>query len=45
MKEYMHSFYHLLNDVRKSNDIKSLLRYEISNITYFISKLMRALNY
>ncbi len=45
MKPNIHDFYHLLNTVRKSNGIKSFLLYEVTNVSFFISKLMRALNY
>ena len=45
MKEYLHNFYHFLNTVRKSNSIKPFIWYEINNITYFITRVMRALNY
>jgi hypothetical protein len=45
MKPNTHTFYHLLNTVKKTNGIKLFLMYEITNVIYFISKLMRALNY
>jgi len=45
MKANIHDFYHLLNAVKKSNGIKSYLWYAAMNISYFVSRLMRILNY
>jgi len=45
MKANTHNFYHLFNTVRKSNGIKPFLWYTATNITYYITKLLRILNY
>jgi hypothetical protein len=45
MKANIDNFYHLLNAVKKSNGIKSYLWYAATNFSYFISRLMRILNY
>ena len=45
MKINTHSICEMVNTVRKSNGIKSYLWYVTMNVTYFISKLMRILNY
>ncbi|WP_158996017.1 hypothetical protein [Mucilaginibacter sp. L196] len=45
MKINTHSICQMVNTVRKSNGIKPYLWYITMNVTYFISKLMRILNY
>jgi hypothetical protein len=45
MKANIDNFYHLLNAVKKSNGIKSYLQYAAISLSYFITRLMRILNY
>nr|NYE66336.1 hypothetical protein [Mucilaginibacter sp. E4BP6] len=45
MKINTHSICEMVNTVRKSNSIKPFLWYVAMNVTYFISKVMRILNY
>jgi hypothetical protein len=45
MKSNIDNFYQLLNTVRKSNGIKSYVLYMATSFSYFITKLMRILNY
>jgi len=45
MKLFIDNFYHLFNTVRKSNSIKLNMLYAINSISYFLTQLMRLLNY
>ena len=45
MKANTHNFYHLLNAVKKTNNIKQYLWYSANNTVYFVNKLLRILNY
>jgi len=45
MKINTDHFYQILNTVRKSNGIKTYLLYVVTSLSYFITKLMRILNY
>jgi hypothetical protein len=45
MKINVHSICQMVNTVKKSNGVKTYLWYLTMNITYFISKIMRILNY
>jgi hypothetical protein len=45
MKINTDHFYQILNTVRKSNGFKTYLLYVITSLSYFITKLMRILNY
>ncbi|MHB8206200.1 hypothetical protein [Mucilaginibacter sp.] len=45
MKINIYSIYQMVNTVKKSNGIKTYLWYITMNVTYFIGKLMRILNY
>jgi hypothetical protein len=45
MKHFIAIFYQLFNTVKKFNGIKSLLWLTTMHITYYITRLMRILNY
>jgi len=45
MKNNEHSICQMVNTVKKFNGIKPFLWYFTMNVTYFISKVMRILNY
>jgi len=45
MKLNTDNFYQILNTVRKSNGIKTYILYLVASLGYFITKVMRVLNY
>jgi hypothetical protein len=45
MKINIQHFYQMVNTVKKTNGVKTYLWYITMNVTYFIGKIMRILNY
>jgi len=45
MKINIHHFCQMVNAVKKTNGVKTYLWYITMNVTYFIGKIMRILNY
>jgi hypothetical protein len=45
MKENIHYLSHIINTVKKSNDYKTSIEYIFTTGAFFITKIMRLLNY
>ena len=45
MKENIHYLHDIINTVKKSNDYKTSILYIVATGAFFITKIMRLLNY